>query len=171
MRLKRANELHGMTNTPEYGAWHAMIKRCEEENGKMYYLYGGRGIKVHPEWRASFIAFFDHVGYRPSPSHSLDRIDSDGDYAPGNVRWATKTQQVVNRRIMSNNTSGYKGVHWAKEKNAGHGGWAARAFYGGSNVYIVICDFCEEVAWMYDQWMLELYGEFARLNFVYEEIS
>lgn len=89
MRLKRT------THTPEYVVWRNMHIRCEQPNSKSYPHYGGRGIRVHPVF-SSFDAFVDHVGLRP-PGMSLDRIDNNGDYAPGNVRWATVRQQRRNR--------------------------------------------------------------------------
>jgi hypothetical protein len=75
-----------------------MIQRCENANHNAYKRYGGRGIKVCAQWRDDYQAFLRDVGRRPSPQHSLDRIDNDGHYAPDNVRWATAKQQANNRR-------------------------------------------------------------------------
>lgn len=86
------------TRTPEYGCWESMISRCENKNNKYWHNYGGRGIKVCPTWRNSFVTFLSDVGRRPSREYSLDRINNDGDYEPGNVRWATREQQNQNRR-------------------------------------------------------------------------
>ena|SRR6266567_934956 len=83
---------------PEHKAWREAIARTTNRNNKGWPYYGGRGIRVCPRWLASFAAFFKDVGPRPSPAHSLDRIDNDGGYEPGNVRWATKKQQANNRR-------------------------------------------------------------------------
>ena len=89
---------HGKTNTPEYKAWAGMIARCCNEKNKRYPLYGGRGINVCDRWRASFSDFLADMGQRPSPKHSLDRINNDGDYEPGNCRWADQKTQCRNRR-------------------------------------------------------------------------
>lgn len=81
----------------EYMAWSDMRSRCSDPNVPSWKDYGGRGIKVCEEWE-SYEQFIKDVGPKPSPLHSLDRIDNDADYSPGNVRWATWKQQVRNRR-------------------------------------------------------------------------
>lgn len=89
---------HGMSDSPEYQAWRSMIKRCHVPSTHGYERYGGRGIEVCQAWRDSFEDFFKEVGFRPSPSHSLDRIRNAEGYCAGNVRWATDTEQNNNRR-------------------------------------------------------------------------
>jgi len=87
---------HGMWKSVEYQAWGSMIARCERRSYHLFRRYGGRGISVCPQWRHDFMAFFRDIGPRPGPGYSLDRIDNDGNYEPGNVRWATIQQQVEN---------------------------------------------------------------------------
>lgn len=93
-----ASAKHGMWKTAEFEAWTAMIKRCHNPKNKRYSEYGGRGIAVCAEWRASFQAFYDHIGPRPSDAHSVDRIRNNEGYAPGNVQWATAVEQNNNKR-------------------------------------------------------------------------
>jgi len=87
------------SKTSEYGIWSQMIGRCHNETNESYEDYGGRGIKVCDTWRNDFAAFLRDMGPRPSLKHTLDRYpDNDGNYQPGNVRWATKTEQARNTR-------------------------------------------------------------------------
>jgi len=96
---------HGLSRSPEYDTWCHMKRRCLIPKDKNYYNYGGRGISVYPEWVSSFSAFLSSVGNRPSEFHSLDRIDVNGNYEPGNVRWATVDVQANNKRNNVNVTS------------------------------------------------------------------
>lgn len=91
---------HDRSRTPEYRTWVKLRWRCDPRNAADFPNYAGRGITVSPLWlgRGGFEAFLRHVGKRPSPLHSIDRIDNDGHYEPGNVRWATKSEQGLNRR-------------------------------------------------------------------------
>jgi hypothetical protein len=89
---------HNMTHCPEYNAWARMRGRCNNANDPSFRHYGGRGIKVCRRWRRSFVAFYIDMGQRPSPKHSLDRIDVNRGYSPDNCRWSTPCQQVHNRR-------------------------------------------------------------------------
>ena len=88
----------GTTKTPEYQAWLGLKTRCNDESSVHFRHYGGRGIKVCERWCTSFANFLADMGLRPSPTHSIDRIDNNGNYEPGNCRWATKKQQLRNKR-------------------------------------------------------------------------
>lgn len=90
-----------LERTPERRAWLDARRRCHDPRAAAYANYGGRGIRMCEEWRFSFEAFLAHVGRRPGPGHSLDRIDNDRGYEPGNCRWATPTEQGRNTRIST----------------------------------------------------------------------
>jgi hypothetical protein len=89
---------HGMSDTSEFAAWMSMIARCHIPSASGYQRYGARGIGVCHAWRRDFMAFYRHIGPKPSPLHSVERMDVNGDYTPGNVRWATKVEQARNTR-------------------------------------------------------------------------
>jgi hypothetical protein len=93
-----ARTTHGMTGSDEHDIWINMKQRCHNPNNPAFDRYGGRGIIVCDEWRNSFEVFLADMGPRPSPGHSIDRIDNDRGYEPGNVRWATGSEQMKNRR-------------------------------------------------------------------------
>lgn len=95
-RVGAATRKHGYSGDPLYHVWHTMIARCHNPAHAAYRYYGARGIQVCDRWRESFGAFAADMGARPV-GLELDRIDSDGDYAPGNVRWANRRMQKLTR--------------------------------------------------------------------------
>ena len=95
---------HGWSGTPEHKAWLNMRNRCRNQKNKMYARYGGRGIQVCSRWN-SFECFIEDMGARPSPGHTVERINNDGNYEPSNVKWATRFEQ-------NNNTSRNKFIEF-----------------------------------------------------------
>ena len=109
------NTTHGLCRTPDYKAWFAAKSRCTNPNDKHWVDYGGRGIEFKfPD----FETFLSHIGPKPSKAHTLDRIDNNGHYEPGNIRWALREAQARNRR--SNRLITYQGetlcmAEWAEK--------------------------------------------------------
>lgn len=122
----QATKTHGYGGTPLYGAWRNMMDRCYREGNRQYHNYGGRGIDVHQAWH-EFESFAADMGPHPGPGLTLDRIDNDQGYKPGNVRWATRGEQARNKR----------GVHLAefKGKTQCLTDWAMELGVGASHLY------------------------------------
>jgi hypothetical protein len=113
--------------------WNDIRRRCLHEQHPEYFRYGGRGITIHPDWANDprpFITWIEeHLGPRPE-GMSIDRIDNDGSYEPGNLRWATPSEQVRNRRPFS--STGFKGVQPSSTGNR----WEARITVEGKKVFL-----------------------------------
>lgn len=114
---------NGRAHSDAYRSWQSMNQRCLNRNNTSFPRYGGRGIAVCKRWRQgedrAFENFLEDMGERPTPDHSVDRIDSDGPYAPDNCRWATGREQANNRR--NNRVFVHKGqarsiTDWAREQ-------------------------------------------------------
>lgn len=108
--------------TPEYNTWARIISRCFDKNNPSYERYGGRGITVFPLWKRSFTEFLNYIGPRPGTGYSIDRINNDGNYEPGNVKWSTQKEQCRNKKGTRNIT--YNGkiqciTAWAEEVGIG----------------------------------------------------
>lgn len=102
----------------EYVIWANMRYRCSNPKNKSFPRYGGRGIRVCERWDQSFAHFLEDMGRRPSPSHSIERINNGGHYEPENCRWATPVQQANNKRGNHVITIGERSqtiAQWARE--------------------------------------------------------
>lgn len=110
---------HGRSKTREYNSWMAMKERCYNSKTDYYHLYGGRGITVCEEWKHSFESFYSAMGDCPK-GMSLDRIDSNGNYEPGNCRWSTPSVQGFNTRKRISNSSGRTGVTFHSKQGVWH---------------------------------------------------
>lgn len=111
---------HGMTKTPTFSTWLSMQQRCTNPNHPSYKYYGDRGITVCNEWKKSFSSFLKDMGIRPKGT-SIDRFpNNNGNYEPGNCRWATPQEQCRNRRLRNDNKTGAQGIYWHKVEKKYH---------------------------------------------------
>lgn len=97
-RTRIASVKHGLSKTPEFSTWTDIKSRCYNKNRKEFYRYGGRGISVCKRWLDSFDNFLADMGKRPSPNHSIERLNNNGNYEPSNCKWATMSEQQRNKR-------------------------------------------------------------------------
>ena len=142
-RTSEASIKHGHNTknkrTPEYNIWAMMIQRCENPKNKNYPDYGGRGVTVCERWK-TFENFLADMGERPSPNHSLERVDNNKGYSPENCIWADKTIQARNQRTSKRNTTGVRGVQWDKDKQK----YRATITVNGKKKYLGLFETLEE---------------------------
>lgn len=119
-KQSKVKSTHGMSKSIEFKSWLKMRERCLNAADKEYPNYGANGILVEESWNESFDAFYQHIGPKPKDGrrYSIDRIDNDGSYVVGNVRWATDHQQARNKGMQFNNSSGKKGVVWDEKTSS-----------------------------------------------------
>lgn len=153
MKRKR----YGIELTKVYKIWKSMKERCFRKNNKDYHRYGGRGISVCKRW-LDFNHFRADMG-EPPEGMSLDRIDNDRNYEPGNCRWTTRSVQQMNKQKLKRATSKYRGVYYEKHR--------IRAAIRNGKKIIQLGYFKSEeaAARAYDIKAVELRGENARPNF------
>jgi hypothetical protein len=127
----------------EYMAWQNLIQRCTNPNFKQYADYGGRGIKVHRAWlgRGGFRAFLKEIGRRPSSRHTIDRINNDRGYEPGNIRWATRVSQNRNTSknvMLTVRDETLSLAEWSERTGIGHSTLRARIALGWASDTVVL---------------------------------
>ena len=113
--------------------WQMMKARCNSLVNPRYADYGGRGISVCPRWENSFEDWLADMGSPPSPDHSIDREDNDGNYEPQNCRWATQSEQCFNRRPQPPRPS--QEVHVPLEPATQHNYYKTKSFRAGQKLY------------------------------------
>ena len=124
--------MHGKSSHLLYNIWANMHHRCNNKNNEFYKDYGGRGIKVCDRWK-DIDNFIEDMHSSFSKGLSLDRRNNDGNYEPSNCRWATKTEQQRNTRVlMGTNKSGYRGVSFNKKANR----WVALIHVNSKKIYL-----------------------------------
>lgn len=143
---------HGMSRHKIYKIWRGILDRTLNQKNHNYKIYGGRGISVCDRWKRSFEYFADDMLPFYKEGLSIDRIDVDGNYEPSNCRWVTLEIQARNTRILrTTNTSGYRGVHFATNKNK----WVSAIYVNSKRVYIGSFAEPREAAIAYDKYVTD----------------
>lgn len=129
---KLRNIKHGLSYHPLYDVYANMRKRCLDKTNQAYHNYGGRGITICDRWSNSIESFIEDMGERPTPTHSLDRVDNNKGYSPENCKWSTPIEQNNNQRMKKNNTSGVVGVSYHSRFKK----WCASIHLGGKRKHL-----------------------------------
>ena len=156
---KNTYKKHGLSNHKVYRAWTNIVYRCTNKKDKYFKDYGERGITVCNEWKNDFMSFYNwsiENGYKDNLS--IDRIDNDGNYEPGNCRWTDNFTQAQNKRPLSiKNTSGYKGAFFKqrsdryKKRNV----WECNIVVNNKQIYIGIYDTAKQCGQAYNDYVIK----------------
>ena len=149
------NTKHSLSNTKAYKQWESMIYRCNNPKSKQYPRYGGRGITVYEEWQNDILSYYEYIKTLPNygkEGWSLDRINNNGNYEPGNIRWASNTTQSNNSTLGVHGKSKYKGVTWNKRSEL----WMVRLMVDGERILIGYYEDELDAARAYDNYIISI---------------
>ena len=153
-----------MSHTPLHKLWSNTKNKCNNKKNKDYKYYGARGITVCDEWKNDFMAFYNwciNNGYRNGLT--IDRINNDGNYEPGNCRFTTRFKQLENTRLIrENNTSGYRCVFWHEHTKK----WMVSIGHNGKSEYVGVYDTKNKAAEVYNNWVIT-HGTDHPLNIIH----
>ena len=147
---QNGGRVYGLANSQFYNTWKNMDKRCNNPKNKDYKNYGARGITVCTDWQdlANFVSWAEETYIE---GMTLDKENNDLGYNPENCRWVDKTTQQLNQRMHRNNTSGYVGIHWNKDKKK----WSVRIAFKKERVHIGSFFTLEEAVQARDNYIIE----------------